>query len=231
MTPPGSSGDATGPARPTPPMATPKPRPLHVLDPEAAALCTTYARALLQTVPDDADAEDLWDELVALTHLLDEHPELDKLLTAALLNVRQRRELVDRVFGGRVSERTEGLLGVLSRNGRLGLLRGIAGSYRDLLHRREGKVEVTVRTAHPLSDAEQDDLKRRLREAFDAEPLLRLRVDGDLLAGCIVQVGDERFDASVAGELDRMRQRLVAARQRLLNVKPTRDREDDPDAN
>ena len=142
-----------------------------------------------------------------------------------MLNVRQRRELVGRVFGGRVSERTEALLDVLSRNGRLGLLRGIAGAYRDLLHRREGKVEVSVRTAQPLDDAERKELAGRLREAFGAEPLLRLTVDESVLGGCVVQVGDERFDASVAGELQRMRQRLVVARQRLLNVKPMDDSE------
>ncbi|HAU37018.1 MAG TPA: hypothetical protein DCX07_04805, partial [Phycisphaerales bacterium] len=107
-----------------------------VLDPSGFLLAGAYAEALLGVLPDNAAAEELAAELSELVRLLDEVDGFEGLLTATLLSKAQRMAMVDRVFDGRCSETLLGLLGVLARNARLGLLRGVAEWFRRLLGAR-----------------------------------------------------------------------------------------------
>ena len=75
----------------------------------------------------------------------------DDLLAPGLLNDKRRVELIERIFRDRVAEGVEGLLAVMARNGRWELLGAVAGQFRTQLNRREGKLEVEVTTAVPLS--------------------------------------------------------------------------------
>lgn len=68
-----------------------------------------------------------------------------------------------------------------------------------------------VRSAVPLTEEERRQLKRRLRERFGQEFVLRVEVDPSLIGGLVVRAKDQVFDGSVAGKLDALRERLRTA--------------------
>jgi hypothetical protein len=68
-----------------------------------------------------------------------------------------------------------------------------------------------VRSAVPLTDEERRQLKRRLRERFGQEFVLRVEVDPSLIGGLVVRAKDHVFDASVAGRLEDLEERLRTA--------------------
>ena len=91
-------------------------------------------------------------------------------------------------------------------------MRAIARRFRELLSARQGRVEVLVTTAVPLDEQQRDRIVEALRGALGIEPLLRTSVDANALGGMIVRIGDRVYDASVATELERLRQSLTAKR-------------------
>jgi hypothetical protein len=68
-----------------------------------------------------------------------------------------------------------------------------------------------VRSAVPLTEEERRLLKRRLRERFAQEFVLRVEVDPSLIGGLVVRAKDQVFDGSVAGRLDALSERLRTA--------------------
>jgi F-type H+-transporting ATPase subunit delta len=66
-----------------------------------------------------------------------------------------------------------------------------------------------VRTAVALTDGEKRELSAKLEHALGKRVLLEEQVDATLLGGFIAQVGSLIFDASLDGQLARMRQRLA----------------------
>lgn len=172
-------------------------------------LAGVYAQALLDQTHDDDEARRIGSELKELVRLLDSVEGFEKLLTAALLSVRERCELVARIFHGRVAEAVEAFLAVLAKRSRLHLIRPAAAEFPKLLGQRQGKIRVTVTTATELDDKRREDLVEQLRRTFDTEPILTLRIDPTILGGAVVQTGDEVYDSSVAGELKRFSQRLT----------------------
>lgn len=68
-----------------------------------------------------------------------------------------------------------------------------------------------VRSAVPLTEEQRGLLKRRLRERFGQEFILRVEVDPSLIGGLVIRVKDHVLDDSVAGRLDALDERLRTA--------------------
>jgi F-type H+-transporting ATPase subunit delta len=68
-----------------------------------------------------------------------------------------------------------------------------------------------VSSAQPLEAAQREQLERTLRERLGHEVRLETAVDPRLIGGFVVQVGSVRYDGSLDGQLERLRQQLVAA--------------------
>jgi len=181
-------------------------RSLTVLDDETARAADRYARALLEALPDDARAEAAADELEAVVALLGRLDGAEDLLACSLIGKQER--LVQRVFGGRVSEPVEAFLHALARRGRLGLLRAATGRFRGSLHRRQGKVEATVVTAVELDAPVRQRVAAALSETLAAPVVLKTEVEESLLGGLLVRVGERVYDASIGGELRRLKDSL-----------------------
>ena len=68
-----------------------------------------------------------------------------------------------------------------------------------------------VRCAAPLTEEQRGLLKRRLRERFGEEFILRVEVDPSLIGGLVLRVKDQVLDGSVAGRLNALGERLRTA--------------------
>ena len=70
---------------------------------------------------------------------------------------------------------------------------------------------VWVRSAAPLTEEQRSLLRRRLRERFGQDFVLRVEVDPSLIGGLVVRVKDQVLDGSVAGRLNALGERLRTA--------------------
>jgi F-type H+-transporting ATPase subunit delta len=184
-----------------------------VMDPVEMTLARVYADALLGTLGSDAEAEEVASQLHAVAGLLDQVDGFEALLTGALIARQDRIGLVRRIFGARCDERLEAVLSIMGGNDRLGLVREMSRQFRAALDLREHKIDVTVTTAAPVDQAQRLRLGHVLGEVLGAEPLLTMQVQQGLLGGMVVRIGDRVFDASIAGELRRLRQSLAGRRR------------------
>ena len=195
-----------------------------VMLPRMAGLANTYARALLDNVPDNDRAEEIAAELDAIVKLLDKIEGFETLLTRAMLTRTQRDELVERVFSGRLSEKTEAFVTVLGRRNRLSIIRPAAGRFRKLLNDRKGLLEVHVTTAAPLEAKRHGEIAEMMSELLGGKILLIDHVDPEMLGGVKVRVGDRVFNASLATSIEKLSNRL--ARRIALAAIPSTLRED-----
>ncbi len=181
-----------------------------VMDPSMAPLASMYASACLDTVEQDDIAKELADEIDQLVSLIDQIPSADILLVGAIIDRKQRQELVDRVFAGRVSKSLEAFLGVLASRDRLGLLWHMAPAFRSCLNERMGLVEVDVTTAVALDAQQLDEISSSLGASLDVPVTVNTTVDESLVGGMIIRIGDRVYDASIATSLNNTISRSVS---------------------
>jgi F-type H+-transporting ATPase subunit delta len=175
-------------------------------------VAVTYARSLLELANEQKQAEAIGLELGELRTILEGNDTFRAVLADPGINVAERRELLDKVFKGRVSPLMLNFLGVLNAHGRLRLLDQIATSYDDQLNDLVGKIEVDVTAAEKLTPEEVETIRQRLSQSLGKDVVLHVYVDDSILGGLVIRVQDRVIDASTKYQLKAIREQLLAAR-------------------
>jgi F-type H+-transporting ATPase subunit delta len=180
-----------------------------VFDEASAELARPYATALLDAA--GADAEAVLDELEEIVaDILNAQPKFAELLASPTVPMSDKDRVLVEVFEGRALPIVSNFLRVLNRHGRLGVLAAITAQARAEWDRKQGRRRVTVRSAVPLDEDQTAALQGRLSSLIGgATAQVKLEVDPSLIAGLVVQVGDDVYDASVRTSLKRLRDRLL----------------------
>ncbi|MGH7336734.1 MAG: ATP synthase F1 subunit delta [Myxococcota bacterium] len=187
---------------------------------QQAAVARVWADALVELAAAAKSEDELLDELTSLVELLDGNADLDRMLSSPLVDDEAKRALLEKALRGRASDLLVDALQVLRRKGRLGLVRAVATAYREEWMRRRNRVEVKVTSAIALSDDVRQEIRLAAAERTNQHPVLVERVDPALLGGLVVEIGDDKFDSSVARSLARLEEALLArASSELLSGK------------
>lgn len=177
-----------------------------------------YSRALLAAANEPAgakgtaapSAEALAAELRASVELLQEAPELKRVLFDPLLPTARKRGLVEAVWGkAGASPLLMRLLGLLVLNTRLDLLPEIEVAFRAAWNAERGVVEAEAVTAVALLEAQKAALAKALGGISGLGVDLKTRLDPRLLGGVLVKMAGKSYDGTVRGRLKAMKSRLV----------------------
>lgn len=174
---------------------------------KARSLARIYAEAMLAAAA--GGAQGFVDDLDALVGLLDRDAAFEAVLANPLINAAGKRTLIEKALRGKLGDTLVDGLQVMRRKGRLGLVRELARAVHEIWLERQGKVEVRVTSAVPLSPALRADLLRAAAERIGKQPVLVERVDPRLLGGLVVRARDGKFDSSVARTLGRIEAALL----------------------
>src|SRR5437016_1048915 len=92
-----------------------------------------YAQALLELANEKGQADAIGQELAQVRELIQANRSFSLFLRDPSIGETERRNLIDRVFQGRLIPLLMNTLGVLNANGRMGLLADMATAYQQLL--------------------------------------------------------------------------------------------------
>jgi|tagenome__1003787_1003787.scaffolds.fasta_scaffold20954134_2 F-type H+-transporting ATPase subunit delta len=194
-----------------------------VMDVTVDQVARVYAKAFMGLPAKTSDPEALVEELKSLvTEVLDKFPQLERTLASSLVSDDQKERILDRVFGKFASTQVLNFLKVLSRHGRLDLLRDIVRNVQKLHIERSGRTQVEVRVATQLDDTLREEIVNRIRRAIDREPLLNIKIDPSLIAGIVVRVGDTVFDGSLKTRLEQARRDMISRAIEQIETQPAR---------
>jgi F-type H+-transporting ATPase subunit delta len=167
---------------------------------DKSTIARPYARAVFQLARESGGFEQ-WSQRLAIG--------------AAGLRNEQVRQLLDdprRTFAAQVDVMLDlcgepnapdlaNFFRTLADNGRLGVLPEIAAAYEAMRDEAEGRIEVEVRSAEPISDAIRASLKSALERRLERAVELQNVIDPSLIGGAIIRAGDLVIDGSVHGRL------------------------------
>ena len=173
-------------------------------------IAEVYAAALSGAC-DDAGVSfsDVLEEFASLLDgALDRYPKFEEILASAMVPTREKERILNETLQN-ADGLFRGLMMTLARRGRLDLTRDIYRQCRLLDDKKRGRVPVIITTAAELSPESRQSLAAKLRDLIGGEPQISSVVDPDVIGGVIVRVGDTVFDASIATQLDNVRQQLI----------------------
>jgi F-type H+-transporting ATPase subunit delta len=169
-----------------------------------------YAKALLDVVVKEADPVKAEHDLAAFAALFDQSPELKKALTNPAVPVQGKRGVVEQLVARLKPIAPVGkLLLLLADRDRLELVPEMLAAYRERLMEHQGVVRADLVSAVPLPDASAAKLGDRLAAVTGRTVTVTTRVEPGIIGGVVAKVGSTVYDASIATQLERMKQKLV----------------------
>jgi F-type H+-transporting ATPase subunit delta len=184
------------------------PMPLSVAPPDA--LANTYARSLFELAMDTGSStlEASLAELQDILELARTDKKFNEFLASQTIPAKVRDASLVKIFKGRCSDLTLRFLRVLNDKARLSHLPAITEALDALVQEKFGRVEIDVFTAETLPPENLGQLAQRLGTALKKEVVLHTYVEPAMIGGVKLRLGDQLVDASIATQLNAMRDKL-----------------------
>lgn len=170
-----------------------------------------YAKALYEVALERGHEKEMYTLCTRMEEAFRMNPELQKMLANPFVNVADKTQLLTTAAAATDADITfMDFLKLLTQNRRTDMARDIARAYCDLYRRKQDIRRVEIVTAGNLPDEQIKRLKQLVEKHVKAKTIqYEQRVDPDLIGGFVVNVDNERLDASVKNELKLLRQSLL----------------------
>lgn len=173
---------------------------------------TTYGNALFELALEENKLDGLYEEAQALIGILKENEELIRLLEHPHIEKEEKKQLVERIFGGRISGDMAGLIIMVVEKGHSGRLINILSHFIKQVKRQKNIGVTSVTSAVALSDSQKAAIEKRLIETTSYDTMeITYSVDASLLGGLVIRIEDRVVDSSVKTKLEKMSKTLANA--------------------
>jgi F-type H+-transporting ATPase subunit delta len=170
----------------------------------AAALERQAVRSQLIVAEQAGQLDETEDELFRFARLVESNPGLRNALGDRTMSLAGRQQLVEDLLAGRATPASVALAkrAVLARERTFG--HTIEG-YVNLAAAQRNRMIATVRVAQPLTDQQQERLRKSLSKQTGRDVVLQEVIDEAILGGMRVELGGEVIEGTVAGRLNEAR--------------------------
>ena len=176
----------------------------------AKLISKTYGEALFEIAMEGQKADLFLQEAQDILTILDENPDLDKLMKHPKVSRQEKEQVLDNVFLGNVSREMTGFMKLLINKDRYSELPKIFQYLIDRI-REERKIGTAfVTTAVELSAEKKAEVQKRLLETTDYQTMeVCYSVDESIIGGMIIRIKDRVVDSSVRTKLEEMKKQLL----------------------
>ncbi|KAL6881474.1 ATP synthase delta subunit domain-containing protein [Trichoderma novae-zelandiae] len=174
----------------------------------------TYATALYTAASKTSTLDATAKELAKLGGLLDRDVKLGRILAAPTLTPADKSAIVAELVkqAGSSGPTLKNFLETLAENNRLGLLKGVAEKFAQIIAAARGEVEMTVTSAQPLDPKTLSRLENAVAKSAYVGQGKKLKVTNtvnpEIVGGLVVEVGDRTIDLSVSSRIAKMNKLL-----------------------
>lgn len=177
---------------------------------EDSSVARRYAQAMFTVADRQKRAVILRNELQSVVDALGQTPQMKAILDQPLLTEERKKAAIDTMFGKTFSKDTIGFLKLLVDKRRIDLLPEVNEEFSRLVRTQQNIEFATAISAVPLTPQETQALERTLEARTGKDIELKTEVDPALMGGVLVRIGDTVLDGSVRGNLERLREHLLA---------------------
>lgn len=169
-----------------------------------------YAKALLEYAAAQGEDTALYERMKLLSDTVAATPRLLETISSPVVSYADKQQLLCNMPGATAADDSyRRFVRLLLENRRENLVRNIALSYVTLYRLAHHIGKVLLVTAEPLPDAIMERIRRRAEQQTQGKVEIENRIDPSIKGGFIFQINDLRLDASVAGQLEKVRRQFI----------------------
>ncbi len=179
----------------------------------AKLVSKTYGEALFELAAEEGREDAFLEEVMTFKEILKENPDFNKLMNHPKILKEEKQEVLDNVFGGRISDELSGFLHLIISKDRYGEIDAILDYFIDEVKKLKGIGVAYVTTAISLDTAKQQEIEEKLLSTTSYKQMeMHYQVDEELIGGMVIRIGDRVVDSSIKTRLFELRRQLLKTR-------------------
>jgi F-type H+-transporting ATPase subunit delta len=169
-------------------------------------LIKRYTEGLAAALPDEAEFRSVSRELETFSGILLNHDRLNALLLRPFVSSTKKAAIVGEILDReKYREKTKRFLLLLIQHRRLDLLAEVVRDLPARWKELHGIRTFDVRSVVPLSEGQKGRLEAELARLEQAPVSCSYGLDPELVGGLFIRKGNRVYDASLRGELERLK--------------------------
>ena len=168
-----------------------------------------YARALFQVAQEQGCEAEVYDGLTRFAHnYLLAIAQFNEVLADPIVAREEKVKLLEMAIGEPMHDCLKQFIAFVADQKREDKMFLIAMKYMEMYREKHHILSTQVTTATQLPEETYDKIKAFVKQTFDADAELDVRIDPSLIGGFILDIENSRMDASVVGQLNALKNRL-----------------------
>ena len=177
-------------------------------------ISSRYAKALLDYAVSLDDDDATYDNMLQLLAALQSVREFSQALGNPYLSQKKRADLICAAVVP--SKSFKAFAELVVKQGREDMLLFMAHAYIMLYRKRKGIYAARFITATPADDSFRQEITCVIEDKVNAKVELECLTDELIIGGFILETDSRRLDASIKGEIGRIRNVLVKQKRKLV---------------
>ena len=173
-------------------------------------IARVYAEALFDVAREQGKLDPIHDQLGAVADAMAESRDLQVFLFSPYFSSAEKREGISRVIFEADPELTN-FLELLAEKHRMPAIFRIRRRFDEMWSKQKRRLEVRLVSAVDLPPDLVEEVGKRITEQTGQTIELESEVDGGILGGLVLRVGNMVLDASVRSKLERLRREVAKA--------------------
>lgn len=169
-------------------------------------VASRYAKSLIDLATEKGIIEEMSGDMHFFQKTLAENRQLGVLLKNPIVRNAKKWTIINAVFGARLNPMTMSFFQIVAQKGRDNILEDIAVEFNKQYDSLKGVERATVITTTPLTDAVRQQIRAKVQSMTNAKSVeLDEKLDGRLIGGYVLRIGDRQVDASIRSQLNDLR--------------------------
>jgi F-type H+-transporting ATPase subunit delta len=161
-----------------------------------------YAKSLLGLAIEQNVLDQVQADMLLFSKVVEETKALGLMLRNPIIKHDKKRDVLEKIFKGKVHNLTMSIIDIITRKNREPLLPTIAKEFQTQYNEYKGIGRASVTTAVPLDAKLRGEIEKIVKDLSNRKQIdLTEKVDPSLIGGFILNVGDRQIDASIKSKL------------------------------
>ena len=176
----------------------------------AKLISKTYGEALFELAVEENKVDVFADEIRAILDILNQNPDFVNLLNHPKISKEEKLQVVEEVFGGKVSKEIQGFLNIIVAKERNKEIIAIMEYFLDEVKALKGIGVCYVTTPMELKEAQKEAVVKKLIETTNFKEMeMNYQIDETLIGGMVIRIGDRVVDSSIQTKLSKLEAQLL----------------------
>lgn len=172
------------------------------------AAASRYAKALLELAVEQKKVDSVEGDMNFFSQAVQGSHDLELLLASPIVKSDKKISIFEKAFE-QFEELTMTFMKLIIKNRREDILPEIADAFESQVKAYKGISPVTIVSARTLDPATKEMILNKISGLISGTPEVTEKIDESLIGGFVVRMGDTQVDASVASQLNNLKQRLT----------------------